>query len=258
MEEFLLGRILAADELHVIDHQHVDRAELIFERNHVLEAKRADELVHELLGRKVDHLAARVLGSDVPGDRVHQVRLAEPDIAIKKQRVEGDDERLRGAAFGDTAGGRVREIVGLSDDKILKGEARIERRTDLRSLFAAGAVLGHNLRLRLQVCDRMILQVRDHHHLHHQDRGILGVPERANAVGVVIRNPVPQEFGWHCNAHAPPADIDERYRLDPGSVHRIADFGAQSSADARPLILHFAAERRLIRHRLVAPRNCDG
>src|SRR3546814_14016023 len=60
MEELLLGVVLAGDELHVVDHQHVDRAELLLEGDRIAIAQRADELVHELLGRKVDHLALRV------------------------------------------------------------------------------------------------------------------------------------------------------------------------------------------------------
>ena len=59
VEELLLGRFLAADELDVVDHQHVDRAELLLEGHRVLVAQGPDELVHELFGRQVDHLARR-------------------------------------------------------------------------------------------------------------------------------------------------------------------------------------------------------
>ena len=41
VEELLLGRILAADELHVVDHQHVDRAELLLEGHDVALARSA-------------------------------------------------------------------------------------------------------------------------------------------------------------------------------------------------------------------------
>ena len=95
VEELLLGRILAADELHVVDHQHVDRAELLLEGHGVLVAQRADELVHELFGRQVDDPAARLALADVPGDGVHQVGLAEPDAAIEEQRVERHASALR-------------------------------------------------------------------------------------------------------------------------------------------------------------------
>ena len=47
----------------------------------------SDELEHELLGREVEHLAVGVAGPDVPGDRVHQMRLAETDPAQLKQAL---------------------------------------------------------------------------------------------------------------------------------------------------------------------------
>ena len=126
VEELLLGAVLAADELDVVDHQHVDRAEHLLEAHGVLEAQRLDELVHELLGREVDHLARRVLAADLPGDRVHQVGLAEPDAAVEEQRVE----RRRGE-LGDALGGGERELVGLADDEVLEGAARVERGADV-------------------------------------------------------------------------------------------------------------------------------
>src|SRR3546814_13279575 len=38
--DFFLGRILARDELHVVDHQHVDGTELLLEADRFLGAKR--------------------------------------------------------------------------------------------------------------------------------------------------------------------------------------------------------------------------
>ena len=128
MEKLFLRRFLAADELHIVDHQQIDRAELVLEIHRRAEAQRPDELVHELFGRQVDHLAGRSLGADVPGDRMHQMGLAEADPAIKEQRVERHAVDRRDAGLGDAAGGGVGQLVGLADDKILEGEARIERR----------------------------------------------------------------------------------------------------------------------------------
>ena len=59
VEELLLRRVLPGDELHVIDHQHVDRPEQLLERHHVLVAQRLHEAVHELFGRQVDHAKFR-------------------------------------------------------------------------------------------------------------------------------------------------------------------------------------------------------
>ena len=59
----------------------------------------------------------------LPGDRVHQVGLAEADAAIEEQRVE----RHR-SAVGHAPRRGMGELVRLADDEILEGEARIERR----------------------------------------------------------------------------------------------------------------------------------
>jgi hypothetical protein len=53
------------DELDIVDHEHVDRAEELLEVDHPLFAQGGDEAVHELLGREVEHgsefgIAARV------------------------------------------------------------------------------------------------------------------------------------------------------------------------------------------------------
>ena len=47
VEELFLGRILVGDELHVVDHQDVERAELLREVHNVVLAQRPDEPVQE-------------------------------------------------------------------------------------------------------------------------------------------------------------------------------------------------------------------
>ncbi len=129
MEELFLGALLAADELHIIDHQDIDAAELLLERHGVLEAERADKLVHELLGAEIQHLAFRGLLMDCPADGVHQVGFTEADTAIEEQRVERHI-----IAFGHPAGSGMGQFVRLADNKIVEGEAWIE--LGQQSLFA--------------------------------------------------------------------------------------------------------------------------
>jgi hypothetical protein len=52
---------------------------------------------------------------------MHQVGLAESDPAVEEQRIE----RWR-VGRGDAPRGSEGEIVGLADDEMLEGEARIE------------------------------------------------------------------------------------------------------------------------------------
>ncbi len=119
VKEFLLRAVFAGDELHIIDHQHIDRAEELFEVHHLPVAQRLHEAVHELFRRKIDHPQFRLLFLQLPGDGVHQVRLAKPNAAVKEQRVEGDR-----AALGNAARSGMGQFVWLADNEAVKGEAR--------------------------------------------------------------------------------------------------------------------------------------
>jgi hypothetical protein len=63
----------------------------------------------------------------VPGDRMHQMRLAEPNPAVKKERVERHRWRRSGAGLGHSPGGRVRQLVWLANHKVLEAETLVER-----------------------------------------------------------------------------------------------------------------------------------
>ncbi len=53
MEELFLRVVLADQELQVVDHQHVDAAQVVLELDRGLVADRGDEVVHEFFGRHV-------------------------------------------------------------------------------------------------------------------------------------------------------------------------------------------------------------
>ena len=121
VEELLLGLGLALQELDVVDQQHVDVAVAPLEPVLPVVADRVDELVGELLARHVAHLGAGVEAADVVADRVQQVGLAQPGVAVDEQRVVGLAGRL-----GHRDGGGVREPVGRADDEGLEGVLRVE------------------------------------------------------------------------------------------------------------------------------------
>ena len=50
VKKLFLGAVLAGHELHIIDHQHIDRAEQLFEIHHPAFAQSVDKAVHELFG----------------------------------------------------------------------------------------------------------------------------------------------------------------------------------------------------------------
>ena len=64
--------------------------------------------------------------ANVPGNRVHQMGLAETDPAVKKERVEGHRMNRVGTSLGDTSRRGVSQFVRLADDEILEGKALVK------------------------------------------------------------------------------------------------------------------------------------
>ncbi len=60
MAEFMLDR-LALQELHVVDDQQVDVAQLFLQRQRVVVADRGGEAPHEIFGRQIDDARLRIL-----------------------------------------------------------------------------------------------------------------------------------------------------------------------------------------------------
>ena len=121
MEELLLGLHLLGEELDVVDEQHVGAAEALAEGAVVLVAHRLDERGGELLDRRVAHGQAVAVGLHVVADRVEEVRLAEPRLAVDEERVVG-----LGRHLGDGERGGVPEPVAVADDELVEGVARVE------------------------------------------------------------------------------------------------------------------------------------
>ena len=121
VEELLLRADLGLEELDVVDEQDVDAAVGGLEGVGVAAVDGADEVVGEGLGRGVADGRAAAVGRDVVPDRVQEVRLAEAGRAADEERVVGDAGHL-----GDREGGGVREAVGVADDELLEGLARVE------------------------------------------------------------------------------------------------------------------------------------
>ena len=74
---------------------------------------------------------------------MHQMGFAEPDTAVKKEWIERHHAHLTGASLGDAARRRVGQLVGLADNKILKGEARIEARRPIFPDLQSGYGFSH-------------------------------------------------------------------------------------------------------------------
>jgi hypothetical protein len=121
VEELLLRLDLPLQELDVVDQQHVDVAVAALEAGGPVVADRIDEVVGELLAAHVANAGATEQAAHVVTDRVEQVGLAQPGVAVDEQRVVG----LAGR-FGDSDGRGVREPVGRPDDEGLEDVLRVE------------------------------------------------------------------------------------------------------------------------------------
>ena len=95
MAELLLDRF-AAQELHVVDDEHIDRAQLLLEGDRRRGLERAGETVHEFLGGEIDH--APPLRRGGMGGRLQQMRFAETDRGVDVERIEAHGLARRGEA----------------------------------------------------------------------------------------------------------------------------------------------------------------
>ena len=87
MAEFVLDRF-PLQELHVVDDQEVDVAQLLLERQRIVVADGGGEAPHEIFRRQVDDPRFRVLLEGLGGDRLQEMGLAEPDGGVKEKRIE--------------------------------------------------------------------------------------------------------------------------------------------------------------------------
>ena len=126
MEELLEGRLLALEELDVVDQEDVDLAVAALETLHtavvlVPVAHAGDEVGDEDLGVDVLDADPRVEGLGVVADGVQEVRLAQAGAAVDEQGVVGTG---RGLGHGQRGG--VGEAIGGPGDVGVEGVSRIE------------------------------------------------------------------------------------------------------------------------------------
>ena len=115
VEELLLHRLLALEEVHVVDEEEVGFAEAAAEVGGGSVLNRGDELVGELLGADEGDAGVGLSRDDLVRDGLHEVRLAESGVAVDEERVVDLAGRL-----GDGVGGGGGELVRLSDDEVVE------------------------------------------------------------------------------------------------------------------------------------------
>src|SRR5713101_7622846 len=130
MKKFLLGALTAGQELHVVENQCVDPAELVLELPHPFAPNRVYQFIHEGLGRHEQHLArTRAQAPQMVPDSSCQMRLAKSDATVNKERVI-----FLARPLGYRLRGGVRELIARPDDEFCEREAGVQLRIDSHQL----------------------------------------------------------------------------------------------------------------------------
>ncbi len=239
MKEFFLGAVLARDELNIVHHQNIDRAEQFLEPHRVTFPQRLDKAIHELFCRQINHTCLGLAGAQFLGNGVHQVGLTQANAAIKEQRVK----RHR-TALGHAARGGMGQFVRLADHERVERKTGIDRGTD-------GRVLIHSRRRGRRGRCRRCRRGRGDARAGLTDGKFQTVYMCAvsgkdvfDLVAEIARDPIPQKrsgCGKACNAAV---QLAQRQRLDPSLKVILADG-----------FLNFVAYQSpsLIRHSFFAP-----
>ena len=122
VKELFLRAVFVADQLDVVDQQHIRRAIAIVKLWHAVQPDAGDHIVHEPLARGVDDAHRSVIVDQRAPNRVHQVGLAHTDSAVDEQRVIA----ARGIGRHRARCG-VRKLIACAHHKAIECEFRIER-----------------------------------------------------------------------------------------------------------------------------------
>jgi hypothetical protein len=143
-QQLFLGRGLAADELDVIDQQHVGAAQAFLEGGGRTVLHGAHEGRQEAFGGQIDDLRIRAQALGLPGDGVQQVGLAVAIGAAEEDRVE-----MAVGPAGGLAGDGQGEGIALALDEAVEGQ----------TVLQAGGAHGAG-----PVCHRSHSRARHRHH----------------------------------------------------------------------------------------------
>ena len=126
MEELIQGGFLAAEELDIVNKQHINLSVSTVEFSNLTLAlvrvlQRVNEFVREFLRRDVSNLQPGILDQCIVADGVQQVGFAQTRSAIDTQRVE-----ILPGTFGHGQCDRTGKTVGIAGHEGIKREVLIE------------------------------------------------------------------------------------------------------------------------------------
>ena len=122
VEEHVLCLLLAAEELHIVDDQHIHHLVEVAEVVDRVVAHCVDELVREALGAHIQHRLVRLTVFDFQPNGVREVRLAQSNTTVNEEGVERRAAGLVG--HGKTCASC--KSVALAFNEMLEGVVGIE------------------------------------------------------------------------------------------------------------------------------------
>ena len=115
VEELVLGRFLASEEMDVVDEQQVQFTVTAAERSHAAGLQGRDEIVGESFGRNISDAGLRIGGINRMRDRMHQVSLAQAGRTMDEKRVV-----IMTGLFGDRERSSMGHFIFRTDDEVFE------------------------------------------------------------------------------------------------------------------------------------------
>ena len=243
VKELLLRALLAAEELDVVDQQHIHRAIAVAKARHLVIAHRVDHVIGELLAGHIAHHSGSGARLHLVPDGLHQVRLAQAHAPVQKERVVGLAGLLR-----HRRGRRVGKLVTAAGYKAVELVARVQLRCGVpvkARLFGAGWC-SRPPRCILAVAglrSKAAILARSHHaglrwrHLEHhlvqlQPQSLYGL---ADMVPITLPD-VLKLLGGDAHIERPAGNVGEPRRLEPCLIALPVDLLFECTQDAIPLV----------------------
>jgi hypothetical protein len=146
VEEFFLALLAFAQELDVVDYQHIDSAELALKAGQVSFFDTPDKSVDKLFTTQELDYRTIEFSLGFKADRLQKMGLAQAGIAVDKKRIVGISKRV---TYRNTA--CVGKTVARAHHKIVKGIIGMEFKFRAGELRAARRFFVRLWRLNLEV-----------------------------------------------------------------------------------------------------------
>ena len=115
MEKLLLSLYFTGNKLDIVHKKNVGASVFFAELYIFTDLKRQNEFVRKIIAFDVDNAVFRMLFGNFVTNRMKEMRFSKPGFSIDKKGV-----KILDLAFCNRKCGRMREFIGITDDKSFK------------------------------------------------------------------------------------------------------------------------------------------